>query len=144
MTKTILLALVSLILMVMIIVSFNQQPNSYSPVMYYDRSGIVKPITKIYRDTFTVNTASGYSVDLTPAGFSSVKTWNVIALKNSATATSVPNASVKSITTTALVVNLTEGNGSLINVLGNNVLLGPSTAFAATAGLLIAVEVKGN
>ena len=144
MTKTVLLTILSLILIVLLIVSFKETPPAYDPIRYYDRNGLVTPFKKVYRDTFSINTSSGFTVDLTPAGFNSVKTWNVIALKNSATATSVPNASVKSISTTSLVINLTEGNASLINVLGNNVLLGPSTAFAVTTGLLVAIEVKGD
>lgn len=144
MTKTIWLTVLTLSFIVFLIVSFDKDPNAYAPIRYYDRNGAVASVTKIYRDTFNVNSASGYTIDLTPAGFSSVKACHAVALKNSATATASPNVSIKTISTTQLVLNLTEGNGSLINILGSNVLLGPSTSFATTTGLLVSVTVYGN
>lgn len=144
MTKVIWLTVISLIILVMIIASFNKHPPAYDPIKYYNRSGLVTPIGKIFQDTFTVTSSSGFTVDLSAAGFTSVKHWSVIPMKNSGSATAVPNASVKTISTTSLVINFTEGNGSLINILGSNVLLGPSTSFASTTGLLVSVRVDGN
>lgn len=144
MTKTILITVLSLAFLTMAIVSFNKHLPAYDPIKYYDRNGIVTPTTKIFRDTFNVNTSDGFSVNLSAAGFSSVKACHAVAMKNSGTATSVPNISIKTLSTTALVLNITEGNGSLINILGSNVLLGPSTAFASTTGLSVSVTVYGN
>lgn len=144
MAKTIWLTVLSLGIIVMIIVSFNKdENNSYFPLRYYNRNGIMKGIGKIYLDTFNVNSASGYNIDISGAAFSSIMGAHAIALRNTATSTSVPNVSIKAVTTSAVTLNFTEGNGSLINILGSNVLLGPSTAFASTSGLQVAVIVFG-
>lgn len=148
MTRTILLTILGLasITLLIVFLSFDKPRVgvAYDPIKYYNRSGLVSPITKIYNDTFNVNSASGSSVDITPAGFASIKSCNAVAIRNTATSTSCPNVAIKTMSTSAIVLNITEGNSSLVNVLGNNVLLGPSTAFANTSGLLVAVTVFGN
>lgn len=145
MTKSILATILGLIFILYIIISFNGTPApAYDPIKFYNRNGVSTPISKIYIDTFNVSSSSGYTVDISGVGFTSIKGAQAVAMKNSATATSVPNVSVKTVTTSAVTLNLTEGNGSLVNVLGSNVLLGPSTAFASTSGLQVAVIVFGN
>ncbi len=128
-----------------LIFSFDKHhPHAYDPIKFYNRNGLSAPVSKIYLDTFNVSSSSGYSVDISGAGFTSIKGAQAVAMKNSATATSVPNISVKTVSTSSVVLNITEGNGSLINLLGSNVLLGPSTSFASTSGLQVAVMVFGN
>ncbi len=145
MERNIVITILSLVLIVFLIVSFDKQVTpAYDPIKFYNRSGLSAPVSKIYIDTFNVSSSSGFSVDISGVGFTSVKGAHAVAMKNSATATSVPNVSVKTVSTSSVVFNLTEGNGSLVNVLGSNVLLGPSTSFASTSGLIVSVIVYGN
>lgn len=144
MAKTILVTIIGLIALALIIVSFDKHLPAYDPIKFYNRNGLTTPISKIYIDTFNVSSSSGYSVDISGVGFTNVRGCHAVAMKNSSTATSVPNVSIKTVSTSTITLNLTEGNGSLINVLGNDVLLGPSTAFASTAGLVVILIVFGN
>lgn len=117
--------------------------SSYDPVRFYNKSGAVNKVMRIFVDSFAVSNANGGSLDISAAGFNTVVSISATAYKNTATATSVANVGIKSYTTTAVVLNMTEGNGSLINVLGNNVLLGASTAFASTTNLFVHITVIG-
>lgn len=112
-------------------------------VQFFKSTGRINQRIKIWSDTLAASSASGMSVDISSASFTSILSVSAVAEQNTATATSVANVGIKSYSTTAVVLNMTTGNGSLINVLGNNVLLGPSTAFATTSGLRIHVTVMG-
>lgn len=126
-------------------VSFDKResPPAYHPVQFFNKTGQQFRITKVFTDTLTPNTSNGYSIDISPAGFTGISSVNVVAQRNTSTATSVPNVGIKSYTTSAVVVNITEGNASLINILGSNVLLGPSTSFATIPGVILQVQVLG-
>lgn len=137
--------IVTLAVLVVIVVLVAGRPTepAYDPVKFYTRSGQVIKAIKVFSDTITPSTANGYSMDISAAGFNTVLCVNAIAVRNTATSTSVSNVGVKTMSTTAVVFNSTEGNSSLINILGSNVLLGPSTAFAATSGLQLSVTIIG-
>lgn len=130
-----------LITILIVIASFDHR--AYEPVSFYTRNGKINRLIKVFSDTITPSTANGYSLDISSAGFNTVLSVNAIAVRNTATSTSVANVGVKTMSTTSIVFNSTEGNSSLINILGSNVLLGPSTAFAATSGLQLSVVVIG-
>ena len=126
------------------VVSWNSKNDiAYDPIRFYNRNGQVLKAMRVFTDTITPSTANGYSLDISAAGFNTILSVNAIAVRNTATSTSVANVGVKTMSTTAVVFNSTEGNGSLINILGSNVLLGPSTAFAATSGLQLSVTIIG-
>lgn len=80
----------------------------FEPIRFYDRNGIVKRQIKIWRDTFTVNTGNGYTVDITAAGFSSVRYAVASVLQNTTTTTDMATATAKSWTTSQVVVNISQ------------------------------------
>lgn len=132
--------------LVVLIASFNEPKGAvaYQPVMFFNKNGQVVRIARIYTDTLTPNTGNGYVIDYTAAGFTTVSSVNVLAQRNTATATSVPNVAVKSFNNTQAVVNIIEGNGTLVTVLGLSVLSGASTQFADPTGLKLHVQILGN
>lgn len=110
----------------------------------YNASGATGCPTKKWTATVSPSTASGYSIDISSAGFSSVTNVQIIAVRNTSTVTSSPNVSIKTISTSAIVVNVVEGNPTLVNILGSNVPLGLGQVFANTTGLSLVVMVEGN
>lgn len=115
-----------------------------SPIVnYFSAAGSISPSIKRWVATVTPGTSTGLSIDISSASFSSILNAQAIAVRNTTTATSSPNVSIKSITNSALVVNITEGNAALVSLLGSSVLLGAATVFAATAGLTLYVCVDG-
>lgn len=138
------LVLISVIAVLLCVIMFAGRPEiAYDPIKFYNRTGQVFKPMKVFCDTITPSTSNGYSLDISAAGFTSITSITACADRNTATSTSVPNVAIKSMSTSAIVFNSTEGNGSLINVLGNNVLLGPSTAFSSTSGLRLHVMIMG-
>lgn len=135
--------IISAIIFCIIIISFDKGIPSYEPLAFYNRSGRINKTIKIFTDTITPSTGNGYSLNISAAGFSSIISVNAIGQRNTATATSSPNIGVKSMTTSAIIFNMTEGNDNLINILGSNVLLGPATTFSNASGLLLHVTVVG-
>lgn len=117
-------------------------PKSYTPVRFYNSAGEMRNTMRIFADTITPNTSNGYSMDISAAGFTRILSVNAIASRNTATATSVANVGVKTWTNSSIVFNSTEGNASLVTLLGSSVLLGPSTGFAAV-GIQLHVTVIG-
>lgn len=109
-----------------------------------DGSGNPIKVTKKAYLTVTPSTGNGHSVDITSCGFSNILSVNAIAVKNTSTATSVPNVAIKSVSTTAIVLNIIEGNSSLVTLLGSGVLLGVATLFANVTGLTIYLTIEGN
>ena len=117
---------------------------AYEPVKYYDKIGLTDPIRRVYFDTLQVTTSDGFTVDLTHVNFSIIRGWAAIPVKNTSTSTAVPNVSGKTVGVTSLVLNFTEGNSSIVSILGSGVLLGPSNSFANTTGLYVVVIVWGR
>lgn len=118
--------------------------SAYGPTRFYNRSGEIFKQMKVYMDTFVCTTGNGMVIDISPAGFTKVAGVNVIAERSTATATSSPQTSIKSWTTSAVTVNITEGNATLVSVLGLSVLQGVSTQFVATPSTVILhVQVIG-
>lgn len=139
-----LLSIIAALVIVLIWAGTPKGGVAYQPVMFFNKSGQMIKIARIYTDTLTPNTGNGYVIDYTTAGFTSVSSVNVLAQRNTATATSVPNVAVKSFNNTQAVVNIIEGNGTLVTVLGLSVLSGASTQFADPAGLKLHVQILGN
>lgn len=141
--KFIAISVLILFIGVFIFVASFDKPPAYGPTQFYNRTGRVHKIMKVFADTITPTTGNGYSMDISAAGFTSVIGATAMAQRNTGTATSVANVGIKSFNTTTVVFNITEGNPSLINILGNNVLLGPATVFSPSSGLLLHVLVIG-
>lgn len=117
------------------------KPNIASTV---NLSGSPISITKMATGTVSPNTGNGYSIDISGCGFNNVVGYQITPIKNTNVPTSAPKVSVKSVSTSAIVVNVIEGNANTINLLGSLVLLGTSEQFAVTTGLSLHVTVWGN
>lgn len=120
--------------------------NSHLPIRVFRTSGEVSlGGTRIFADTVRPNTGNGFNIDISSAGFSTVPRVQVTATRNTGTVTSIPNVAVKSINTTTLVVNITEGNNATVNILGNIVTLGAPTIFCVNPEtILLNVQAVGN
>lgn len=115
-----------------------------NPVTFYNASGTVVAVTKVWQAIISPSISASYSIDISAAGFSNVTNVSVMAAKNTTVVSSCPNASIKAFTTTQVVVNITETNTAIVQILGINVLSGLPVIFANTTGLTIHLEVKGN
>lgn len=109
-----------------------------------DGSGNPLKITKKAYLTVSPLTGNGHAVDISGLGFNNIISVHATAIKNTATATSVPNVAIKSISTSSIVLNIVEGNSSLVTLLGSGVLLGVATLFATVTGLTINLTIEGN
>lgn len=122
-----------------------ETPRSYTPVRIFDRNGEGTIMGgKIWRDTITATTGNGQTIDISSAGFTNIGSVNVMALRNSAVAVETPNVSLKSVTTTTLTVNITQGNADVVSILGFSVLQGPSTQFVPNNSVKLYVIVIGK
>lgn len=118
--------------------------NSYP--IFFDKNGqCTNGIIKIYADTSMPSTGNGFSIDISSAGFSSVKSVDVTAQNNTASVASMPIVIIKSYSTTAIVVNILSQNNSTTTILGITVLSGsPLQTIASTSGVVLHVRVVGN
>lgn len=111
---------------------------------YYNLSSTVTAINKELNAIITPTASSSYTINISSAGFSTISSISLIAAKSSTLATSCPNVSISSYNTSQIVVNVTEGNPTTVNILGSLVLLGAANVFANTSGLTLHLCVKGN
>lgn len=114
-------------------IAFNGKSESaYVPPIYFNRNGIqmYPEGRKIFQDTFAVTMSNGFQVNLAQAGFDSIKAVYLTCARNTNTATDVPRAEIRTITNSMLTVNLVQGNGTTVNLLGSLVQLGTSNTFA--------------
>lgn len=116
-----------------------------SPLVFYNASGLITPPTKAWAsNSVTPSTGDGYSIDISSAGFSSITSINVEVIKSTSVANAAPILSIKSASTTTIVVNIVEGNSATVSILGINVLSGSPHVFADVTGLTLSVRVEGN
>lgn len=119
------------------------KPTIPTAILIYGTSG-VKSITKMWTGVVSPNTTNGYSIDISSASFTSIDNIQVIGAKNTSTISSSPQVSVKSFTTSAVIVNITEASALTTTILGVTVLSGGPLVFASTSGLTLHVRVEGN
>lgn len=104
-------------LLVASVFAFNR--NSHVPIRVFKRTGEVDlGGSRVFVDTFTLTTGNGFSIDISPAGFSTLPTVQINPLINTSDPMLCPTISVKSISTTAIVVNVTEPSPTTLNILG--------------------------
>lgn len=109
----------------------------------YNSSGRINQNLKVWSANVTPSTSNGYSIDISSAGFTTILSANVVAVRNTTSASTSPNVSIKTKSTTSLVVNVVEDNPATITILGINVLSGAPSIFANTTGLSLDVTVIG-
>lgn len=111
-----------LIVAAIVLVSFTGR--AYTPTRFFNTSGEIDNSggRKVWRDILTPTTGNGYVINISSAEFTSISSVNVLALKNTSTTTQIPTVSLKSVTNTAVTVNITQANTVALNAA--NVALG--------------------
>lgn len=98
--------------------AFNNK--GWSPIRVFNRfTELSADGSKILRDTATISNGSGAVIDISSAGFTAPPAVQAIAVKNTADSMQVPNVAIKSVTTSQVVLNVTEANvGAYVEVNG--------------------------
>lgn len=113
------------------------------PVVY-NSAGIINQVIKKWVGIVTPTTASGFTIDISSAGFTTILGVQVQSERNSANASDFPLVNIKSKTTTQLVLNIMQNNSAVVSVVGINVLSGLPLIFATNLGtILLHVEIIG-
>lgn len=118
----------------------------YAPVRYFGPAGedMAPSGRRVWRAEVTPTTANGYSIDISSAGFTTIQGVYITEKKNTSAA-DAPICTIKSMTNTALVVNLQASNQAVISLLGVNVLSGLPMIFPADiTGVTLLVTVTGK
>lgn len=118
--------------------------NSYP--IFYDRNGQSLTNTiKVYSDTSMPTTSSGFSINISSAGFSTVKSVTITAQNNTSSIPSMPIVVIQSVSTTAVVVNILTQNNATVTILGIPVLSGsPLQLASSTSGMVLNVQITGT
>ena len=143
MTKNILIVTLFLVLSVLFITSATRP--GYEPIHWFNRSGEVIFRPRILLDTITVD-ASGnsFSIDITSGGFTNVYDCHLTAIRNTTAVGEVPSVSIKSISNTAIVCNITENDFTGTEILGIPVFGGDGVEYVAANTVVLEVLVFGN
>lgn len=134
--------IIAVIIVVLIasLFAWNDNP-SHLPIRVFRRTGEVSlGGTKIFADTITCASSSAFSIDISAAGFSTVPRVQILPIRNTGNALLVPNVAIKSISTTTIVVNVTEFNGTTL--LGVDV--GTIQFVAIPTDIILNVQAVGN
>lgn len=110
-------------------------------VKYYTTGGALTSTMKTWVGIITPSSSSGYSVDISSAGFSTILSIQVQALNNTNTVTSMPMVTVQSYTTSAVVISIiTSNNATIASLLSP--IIGLVTA-SSLSGTTLHVRVDG-
>lgn len=93
--------------------------------------------------TITPSTSNGYNYDISSFGFMNTPAFIPISIKNASSANTVPHVSIKSKSNTNIVLNITEGSGATLILLGITLLSGSPIVFADVTGLTISAQITG-
>ncbi len=87
--------------------------------LIYTSAGLLTTPLKLWVGTDVPTVAMGHSINMATAGFSAVpRSVQVIAMRNTTDVTQTVNVTIRSVTATAIVVNLTQNmNGTLTTVI---------------------------
>ena len=131
-----------ILLAALLFIGFNKY-NSY-PV-FFDKNGqLTASQVRIFADTSMPTTASGFSINISSAGFTVIKSVTITAQNNTVSIPSMPIVVLQSVTTTAIVVNILTQNNATTTILGITVLSGsPLQLAASTTGMVLNVKVEG-
>lgn len=88
--------------------------------------------------------AMGFSIDISSYGFTSISNVAVVAERDTTDPMLVPNVGIKSKSTSAIVINITQGNNATVSILGINVLSGsPMVAATGLNTITLHLHVEG-
>lgn len=108
---------------------------------YYTTGGALTNTMKTWVGIVTPNTASGYSIDISSAAFSTISDIQVQAVNNTGTVTSMPMVTIQSYTTSAVVISIITSNNSTIGSLLSPII-GLVTA-SSLSGTTLHIRVDG-
>lgn len=135
----------SLALLILAGLAFSHQ--AYIPARYFNRNGEIEFPNgqKVFTDTLTPTMASGFAVDLTKAAFDTIQSVYLSCSRNTTDASAVAHAEVNTLTNSTLTLNITQGNSSVVSLLGVNVLSGAPQAMATNlSNIRVFVTVRGK
>lgn len=124
--------------------SFFDESKDFDPVKIYDRNGRARLSSKIWRDTFTLSTGNAYSVDITSAGFTGIRTAAATVIQNVADPNQMASASVKSTTTSTVTVNITQPKSTAISLAVLPLTIDVAQFVTTPSSVRIAVVVFGD
>lgn len=122
----------------------NPVENAVAITMKGTAGGINNNNIRIYSKVFdlTGTNGSGYVLDITEAGFTTVTSVQMNPINNTASVATVPIISEKSRSPTSIVVNVLTANSTLVSSLLTNVV---GLVFASNlAGMKIDLRVEGT
>lgn len=121
---------------------------SHIPIRLFNRSGEIEwGATRIWSDTVYIANGNGASIDITSAGFTSVRNVQCQALRNTADSSLVPNVAVKSVSTSAVVFNVTRPQVNIVAVglIGLSIQVGSPIRFTnASDAVTLCIQVTGR
>lgn len=118
--------LISTCIVLSMLIAFFAFNRSYIYVKFFSRTGEwPRDGIKVFVDTLTASSWQ-QTIDISAAGFQEIPRITVSAERNTSNAFNSPQVSIKTISSTSVVVNITEANNSLVTVLGLSVLGGPA------------------
>lgn len=100
----------------------NWNTNYRRRTTYYNSSGSVTKTMKVWHGIVTPTSSNGYSIDISSAGFTTITSIQVQAEYNTNNASAVPLVSIRSYSTTAVVVNIIQSNSTVVSIIGINIL----------------------
>ena len=91
------------------------------PTQFYTHNGLLQKRMKVFVDTASITSAT-QTFDISAAGFTQIGAISVQPELNTANASNMPLADIKSYTTTSVVANFVQSNTTAVSILGVNVL----------------------
>lgn len=122
---------------------------AYTPTQFYDATGNITASyfsdLKVWIGKVVPTTANGFTVDISSAGFTDIKTVTVLPMKNTASANDMPTVAIKTLTNTSLSLNIRQGNNATVQIAGMSVLSGLPMIFPAdVSGITLYIRVTGK
>lgn len=113
------------------------------PVLFYNRSGLIKRQMRIWNDTLSATSATPV-IDISAAGFSQIVDIQPQIIQNSASLANFAWCNVKTYTNTSVSLNLAQQNNNTVTILSISVLSGsPIAAPTGFSGTFISLRVTG-
>lgn len=111
-------------------------------VEFYNSSGRVHQKIKVFTQSYTPNTGNGYSMDISAAGFSTILSVQVSPGLNTSSSGAIQDYEIKSVSTSAVTVNITTPNALNVSLVGLT-LLGVPNFIGSGTGTTIYLTVIG-
>lgn len=132
---------ITIVIFLFIISMFAWDGQSHLPIRVFRRTGEVSMGgTRIFADTISCTTGNAFSIDISAAGFTNTPRVQILPIRNTADPLLVPNIAIKSVSSTTIIVNVTEFAGN--TVLG--VAVGTIQFIAIPTDVVLNIQAVGN